>query len=292
MLASLLIFVFTYFENSFYKSHNASGVKYFDLFAVFATIGFLFSVVGVVRFSVFGEGFAGSLDFFSDWRFWVWVSFELVGMFTLNLNYMANPTNHTAINVGVFFTVLLTPMVVYFLDPLFGFEDTLGVSLFDSLYNVGLYMIFYFFIGCLYFYPKIRGREVNSPHLIAVTTVALLMSFYVEVKILQTYSFNWFIYASFELMLSLVYLWYSFRREKGSRRSFAISHIKSGLLYTFYGSLNLVAFTLLATEVAVLARRVSQILSGMITDGKRHGALELAPIVIMILGGLFLLGWS
>jgi hypothetical protein len=229
-----------------------------------------------------------SVPFLYDWRFWLFAVIEAFGMYTLNQNYINNPHNHTSINVGVFSTVLLTPILVYSLDTLLGFEDTIKIPIFDNMFNIILYISFYFIIGAIYFVPKIKNKEVNNPFLIVVTSLLLLFSFYVEVKLLQTYDFNFFLYTIMDLFFFLLYLLQSYKTEKGVEKKVTFNQIKNGIVYSAFGVLHLIGMTILATEIGVLARRVSQILAGMIADKTRQNKRDIILVLIMIGGGVVL----
>jgi len=205
MISALLIFLFANYENNFYQAINKNKNKNFDYAYIFLLTDIVYFIIGLIYFPFTDSGFKGKLDFLIDWRFILYIILELIGMFTLNLNYINNKKNHTAINVGIFTTVLLTPIIVYFLDGLLGFNDTIKVSYFSNLTNILIFTAVYSIISLLYFYPKIKNKHVKNPIMILITTISLLLSFYIEVKLLQTYKFNVFIYAVFETLLSIIY---------------------------------------------------------------------------------------
>lgn len=289
MLAMLLVFSFALFENYFYKNTNKNNkTKYFDYFIIFLIAGILFALIGLFYFIYNERPIMEQLYFIYDWRFWLFIIIELIGMFTLNQNYINNPKDHTVINVGIFSTVLLTPLVVYFLDPLLGFEHTLHITIFNKIENIFIFILIYSTITLLYFLPKIKLKNIHNPGMIIVTSIALLMSFYIEVKVLQTYEFNWFIYAIFEIMLALINLFFSIKKEKGMKKKIKIKHVTFGVYYAIAGSAHMIGLTLIATEIGVLTRRVSQILSGYITDKKKHSIKDYILVTLMVIGGIFI----
>ena len=287
MLAIFLIFSFAMYENLFYKKVNTSKTKFFDYAIIFSFAGLGFATIGIAYYSIMNANI--DLEFFSDWRFWLYLGVELVGMYTLNLNYINNPKNHTIINVGIFSTVLLTPIIVYIFDKILGFENTLHIKIFEEPINILIYVAIYSIIGFAYFWPKIKNKELNKFHLVVITVIFLLLSFYIEIKLLQTYRFNWFIYSVFEFLLAFIYGIQSYIIEKNEIKQVNKNHFIGGLYYTIFGSLHLIGLTLLAVELGVLIRRVSQIVAGIFTDKKYHSRLDIFLIILMILGGVFLL---
>jgi hypothetical protein len=151
MLALSLIFLFAMYENIFYKKVNKSKTKFFDYSVIFLYTSFFFMIIGLLYSAYFNHL---DLIFLTDYRFWVYIMIELVGMYSMNINYINNPNNHTAINVGIFSTVLLTPFVVYFLDNILEFNNTIHVSMFNNITNILIFSFIYLLIGSLYFIPK------------------------------------------------------------------------------------------------------------------------------------------
>lgn len=283
MIGFSFILIYTLFENIFYKKGNKKenlNIEYSKIFFLVFIFLFLFEIIKNYYLNKDMD-----YSFLIDQRYYLYLFFELVGMFLLNLSYQKNKENFLIVNFSMFTTVLITPLLVLFLDPLLGFEKTIKTELFNNHFILISYIGIVFVLMISYFKDKIKIGVLKSPVIILITVISLLMSFYIDVKLLQTYQFNFLIPAIFEFGLSLLYLIVGFQKKEKMEFKF---NIKESGLYFIYIIIFISGMTMISVELAVLFRRISLIISGIFLDKKKIKIKDLM-IIISICGiGVFL----
>lgn len=283
MIGFSLILIYTIYENIFYKKGNKKenlNIEYSKIFFIVFICLFLVEIIKNIYLNK-----ELNVSFLIDYRYYFYLFFELVGMFLLNVSYQKNKENFLIVNFSMFTTVLITPILVLFLDPLLGFEKTMKVDLFKNNFILISYIGIVFILMISYFKDKIKFGLIKSPVIILITVISLLLSFYIDVKILQTYEFNFLIPAVFEFGLSLLYLIVGFRKKEKLEFKF---NIKEGIIYSVFTIIFISGMTILSVELAVLFRRISLIISGVLMDNKKIKRKDLL-IILSICGiGIFL----
>ena len=190
MIGFSFILIYTLFENIFYKKGNKKenlNIEYSKIFFLVFIFLFLFEIIK-------NHYLNKDMDysFMMDQRYYFYLLFEIIGMFLLNVSYQKNKENFLIVNFSMFTTVLITPLLVLFLDPLLGFEKTIKTELFNNHFILISYIAIVFILMISYFKDKIKFGLIKSPIILLITVLSLLLSFYIDVKILQTYHFNFF----------------------------------------------------------------------------------------------------
>lgn len=289
MISIFSIFAYTLFENYFYKTKNKKdnlNLTYFYIFFIDAVLLFITEIIKINYIT--NEPL--NITFLYDWRFYLFIVLEISGMYYLNVAYQKNKDNFTIINVGIFSTIFFIPVLYLFVDPILGFKNSINNEYFKQPENIVIYLTTVVILTVIYFYDKIQNKTVKSPTVLIITIILLLMSFYVEIKLLQEYKYSFLIYASFSFAISIIYIIVALRlkeRTKIPKKEWIIT-IKYAIYYYIFGVIYMFALTYISAVMGVFYRRVSQIISGLILDKKNHKIKDYVVIILLILLGLYI----
>jgi hypothetical protein len=233
-----------------------------------------------------------NLLIFKDWRFYVAVSSEIIGIWLSRRNFEVNGNNITAINFALFFSLILVPILGYFGTSFFGFEDTLTVK-YESKSEFFIFILIMTVLTILFFIDKLKGAINNIP-LLLFLPVILSSSMFFTGKLMQAYD-GFFAYGVIVSVLVIVFFVFTLRN--GEFKRLKKEHIKLGtfivLAWTIVVPLNAIAIKILALEFVTLLKRISQIISGVIVDRiyGNHNNLHKKDkyiISLMVIFGFFL----
>lgn len=214
-----------------------------------------------------------NLDVFSDWRFYVALISETLGLYIARRNYEMNGNNITAINFALFFSLVLVPIYSFFFSSLFGFKDTIEIN-FQSQLEFWIFVGFMLVLTITFFADKLKGK-IRNVGLLCLLPIILSNSMFFTGKLMQTYE-GFFVYALITLNTSIIFLTIGF--QQGEWRRLERKHLRPALfisgIWAMAIPLNTLAVKVLAVEFVTLLKRVSQIISGVIVDKiyKNHEA--------------------
>ena len=122
----LFMFVVSFCESFNMKQISLEqNVKNFLTFVLAAT-GAIVSFT--IFFSFQNTDLSEQTKIFEDYRFYMAVFSEIIGVWLARKNYEVNGTNMVAINFSLFFSLILVPIYAFFLNDLLGFEKTLTIN--------------------------------------------------------------------------------------------------------------------------------------------------------------------
>jgi|GEM_PF-7115160 len=250
------MFSVAFFENFLFKQINKLDNRNFHSSILF----FISSFTLFVLYNLFFEYKAIDFSFFYDWKFYLLVVLELLVFYLYRENYHQNKTNYTMVNMFVFSTIYLMPILAFLYNFIFEFNTTLDIK-YDTFFEALIFSFTLFVLTLIYYIDKIKNKEVNNLKLLILLLVVLLNTLYFSVKMVQTYN-GYLVYSFIHLSIAFYFL-NSSRKELKT-----ISYKRLGFyslfpfIYVFYFS----AAALVSVEFITIFKRVSQIISAMILD--------------------------
>lgn len=225
----------------------------------------------VVSYGVFifitGENslFEEAKVLFSSYRIYLCLFAEMIALWIARTNYEKNGNNIIAINVMMFLSLLLVPIISYFLTAPMGFSDTIKIN-YESQYELWIFIGLMTFLLSGFFAGKMKGHIDNWIFLI-LTPIVLSFTMFITSKLMQLHS-AYFVYGTIALINSVIFGIFALMKKEhkhlhmGQKKHFMFLTLSS-LLFV---PLNAIAVKLIAVEFVTLLKRVSQILTGSIVD--------------------------
>jgi hypothetical protein len=200
-----------------------------------------------------------------DYRIYLCVTLECVGLIAMRQNYLKNGNNVTAINFCMFFSLALVPILSYFASDALGFADTIKVN-YRSQSELWLFTGILTTLVFVYFYDKIKGH-INDWFYLLLTPLILSNTMFISSKLMQTY--NPYVVGTFIFIITL-FIYAGACLLKAEHKCLARTHVIP-LTRIFIGGtltypLNVTVVQIIAVEFIVLLKRTSQIISGVVTD--------------------------
>ncbi len=252
------MFSVAFFENFLFKQINKLDNRNFHSSILFFISSFILFILYNLLFKY------NSTDFYFlyDWKFYLLIILELSVFYLYRENYYQNKTNYTIVNMFVFSTIYLMPILAFFYNFIFEFNTTLNIK-YDTFLEAFIFSFTLFILSLIYYINKIKNKEVNNLKLLIILLIVLLNTMYFSVKMVQTYN-GYLIYSFIHLSIAFYFLNFSKKELK------TISYKRVGFyslfpfIYVFYFS----AAALVSVEFITIFKRVSQIISAMILDKK------------------------
>lgn len=224
-------------------------------------------------------------DLSTDYKMYVCIALEYIGLVSMRKNYVVNGNNITAINFCMFMSLTLVPIISYFFSDLLGFSDTIKI-------NYQSQTEFWLFTGSLtalifvYFADKLKGH-INNWFYLLFTPVILSNTMFLSAKLMQAN--NPYVVSTIICIINAFILLCTFLARK-EHKELKKSHAKP-LTKIFVGGmfvypLNAVIVQLIAVEFITLLKRIAQIITGAITDkiyGNKDTINKKDVVVIIIM---------
>ncbi len=252
------MFLSAFLENFLYKKINSYENRNFQSFLMFL----ISSIILLIIYSFMYDFNKEDFSFIYEWKFYLLNLLELFVFYLYRENYHQNSGNYTMINMFVFSTIYLMPILAFFYNSIFIFNKNLDIQ-YDSFFEATVFSFILFALTLFYYVDKIKNRKIKNLPLLLLLLFTLLNTMYFSVKIVQTY--NGFLVYSFIQFLIAINFFILSRKESKTIT------IKKILLYTvwpFIYFLYFIAASLIAVEFITIFKRVSQIIAAMIIDKK------------------------
>ncbi len=252
------MFLSAFLENFLYKKINSYENRNFQSFLMFL----ISSIILLIIYSFMYDFNKEDFSFIYEWKFYLLNLLELFVFYLYRENYHQNSGNYTMINMFVFSTIYLMPILAFFYNSIFIFNKNLDIQ-YDSFFEATVFSFILFALTLFYYVDKIKNKKIKNLPLLLLLLFTLLNTMYFSVKIVQTY--NGFLVYSFIQFLIAINFFILSRKESKTIT------LKKILLYTvwpFIYFLYFIAASLIAVEFITIFKRVSQIIAAMIIDKK------------------------
>ncbi len=252
------MFLSAFLESFLYKKINSYENRNFQSFLMFL----ISSIILLIIYSFMYDFNKEDFSFIYEWKFYLLNLLELFVFYLYRENYHQNSDNYTMINMFVFSTIYLMPILAFFYNSIFIFNKNLDIQ-YDSFFEATVFSFILFALTLFYYVDKIKNKKIKNLPLLLLLLFTLLNTMYFSVKIVQTY--NGFLVYSFIQFLIAINFFILSRKESKTIT------LKKILLYTvwpFIYFLYFIAASLIAVEFITIFKRVSQIIAAMIIDKK------------------------
>lgn len=273
------MFLSAFLENFLFKKVNSFENRNFQSSIMF----FISSFVLFLIYILFYEQVKSDLDFLQDWKFYLLIFLEISVFYLYRENYHQNKDNYTMVNMFVFSTIYLMPVLTFIYNSFFVFNTTLDVK-YDSILEAIIFSMVLFILTTIYYIDKIKSREVKNLKLLLALLFILLNSMYFSVKTIQTYN-GFLAYSIIQILIAFYFLFLSRKESK----KINLKNIGVYTLWPFIYVLYLIASALIAVEFIAVFKRVSQVLSAMVLDRKIIKKDALLIFLIVLVSALFYL---
>lgn len=270
------MFLSAFLENFLYKKVNSCENRNFQSALMFLISSIILFLIYALIYNFDIKDFS----FFFEWKFYLLSFLELMVFYLYRENYHQNSTNYTMINMFVFSTIYLMPILAFFYNSIFSFNTTLNIK-YDSFFEAFVFSFVLFALTLVYYVDKIRNKEVKNLPLLITLLFTLLNCMYFSVKTVQSYN-GFLVYCFIQFIIALNFFILSRKESK----SIDLKRVTLFLVWPFISVLYFIAASLVAVEFITIFKRVSQIISAMIID-KKVVIKDAILIVIIILISLF-----
>ncbi|QKF83522.1 hypothetical protein [Halarcobacter ebronensis] len=272
-MSFLYMFLSAFLENFLYKEINRQTNRNFQ-----SSLMFLISAPILFTMYLFIYGFnIDDFSFLYEWKFYLLSLLELLVFYLYRENYHQNSNNYTMINMFVFSTIYLMPLLAFFYNPIFNFNSSLDVK-YDSFLEALIFSITLFVLTLIYYVGKIKNKEIKNLKLLILLLFILLNTMYFSVKTVQTYN-GFLVYTFIQILIGFNFLVLSKKEEK----SIELKRFFLYFLWPFIYLLFFLAASLIAVEFIAIFKRVSQLISAMILDKKviKKDAILIVSIIFV-----------
>lgn len=265
------MFLHAFLESFLYKKINTLENRNFQSALMFVTSSIVLFFVYLLFIGFNGEDFL----FLKDWKFYLLSILEFLVFFLYRENYYQNKDNYTMINMFVFSTIYLMPILAFFYNSIFYFNSTLDIK-YDSFWEAFIFSFLLFVLTTIYYIRKIKNKEVKNLKLLLLLLIVLLNTLYFSVKIIQTYN-GILIYSIIQICLASYFILLSKNESKTVTLKNVALYFLWPLIFIFF----LLAAKLIAVEFITIFKRVSQLISAMVLD-KKVNKKDLILIALII----------
>lgn len=264
MLGFLYLYISTLFEKYTYFHNNQAKDKDFQSSVTL----FLCAIFLVMIHAVFDESSlldSNTYTFLSDYTFYLWFFSEFFAFLAFRKATFYNEGNYTSVTFVVFSTTYSIPVLAYFYDQFFQFENSIQTP-YSSFSEAVAISAILFLITIAYFYDKI-AHKFGGKLWMLLLWFSLINTIYFSTKLVQSYD-GFLVYGFITLIMSLQFfaLALSNKERVDLVETFRIKNIISSLSWFFVVAFDVLAMQYLAVEFVAIFRRTNQILSGMTID--------------------------
>lgn len=252
------MFLSAFLENFIFKKINSLENRNFNSFIMFLISSFVLFFV----YMIFYNFNANDFSFLFQWKFYLQIILELLVFYLYRENYYHNKNNYTMINMFVFSTIYLMPILAFVYSSIFIFDTSLDIK-YDSFLEAFFFSFSLFILSVIYYISKIKNKEIKNLKLLILLLFVLLNSMYFSVKLVQTYN-GFLIYSSIQIVIALYFLVLSKKESK----QIDFKRVALYFLWPFVFIFYVLAASLIAVEFVTIFKRISQIISAMVLDKK------------------------
>lgn len=271
------MFFHAFLENFLYKRINNLENKNFQSSLMFLVSSITLFLVYLIFFGFKTEDFL----FFKDWKFYLLVILE-IGVFSLyRENYNQNKDNYTMVNMFVFSTIYLMPIMAFFYNQIFVFDTSLDIH-YESFFEALIFSSILFLLTTIYYISKIKNKEVKNLKLLLLLVFVLLNTMYFAVKNVQTYN-GFLVYSFIQIVIAINFFIISQNGKIKESKKITLMNFFFYFLWPIYFILFFIAAGMMSVEFVTISKRISQIVSAMLLDKKviRKDAYLIALIFLV-----------
>lgn len=271
------MFFHAFLENFLYKRINNLENKNFQSSLMFLVSSITLFLVYLIFFGFKTEDFL----FFKDWKFYLLVILE-IGVFSLyRENYNQNKDNYTMVNMFVFSTIYLMPIMAFFYNQFFVFDTSLDIH-YESFFEALIFSSVLFLLTTIYYISKIKNKEVKNLKLLLLLVFVLLNTMYFAVKNVQTYN-GFLVYSFIQIVIAINFFIISQNGKIKESKKITLMNFFFYFLWPIYFILFFIAAGMMSVEFVTISKRISQIVSAMLLDKKviRKDAYLIALIFLV-----------
>jgi len=258
----VLIFVASFFENYGYKKINTSTQRNFTTSIVYITSALILFLIGTFTELNF--------NFLDDKKFYILLFLESAVAYLYREIYYRNHAHYTLVNLFVFSTVYLMPIVAFFYDGIFSFEGSLRIN-YEGFYEAFVFSITLMVLTFFYYRDKISSQEINGIPILLLLLIFMLHSMYFAIKMIQSY--NGFLLFSF-IHLWIGFLFFLFALRVKENFSLSLEQTRKiwyiPLLWPFIFTFVILGASMLAVEFVTNIKRIGQILTAYYLDKREN----------------------
>lgn len=256
------MFFHAFLENFIYKRINTSDNKNFQSSMMFLISSITLFFIYLIFFGFNQEDFL----FLKDYKFYILCFLEIGVFYLYRENYNQNKNNYTMVNMFVFSTIYLMPIMAYFYNQIFSFDSSLDIK-YESFIEAFIFSFTLFILTSIYYISKIKNKEVKNLKLLILLLFVLLNTMYFAVKTVQTYN-GFLIYSFIQVVITINFFILSQKGKNKEQKTITLKDIVFYFLWPIYFSLFFLAAALMSVEFVTISKRISQIISAMILDKK------------------------
>lgn len=256
------MFFHAFLENFIYKRINTSDNKNFQSSMMFLISSITLFFIYLIFFGFNQKDFL----FLKDYKFYILCFLEIGVFYLYRENYNQNKNNYTMVNMFVFSTIYLMPIMAYFYNQIFSFDSSLDIK-YESFIEAFIFSFTLFILTSIYYISKIKNKEVKNLKLLILLLFVLLNTMYFAVKTVQTYN-GFLIYSFIQVVITINFFILSQKGKNKEQKTITLKDIVFYFLWPIYFSLFFLAAALMSVEFVTISKRISQIISAMILDKK------------------------
>lgn len=276
-MSFIYMFMHAFLESLLYKKLNGIENRNFH-----SSMMFLISSISLFAIYIFYYGFNNEdFLFLKDWKFYLLTILEIGVFYLYRENYYQNKNNYTMINMFVFSTIYLMPILAFIYNPIFNFNSNLDIK-YNSFYEALIFSLILFFLTSIYYANKIKNKEVKNLKLLILLLVVLLNTLYFSVKVVQTFN-GILVYAFIEIVIAIYFIMLCKNETKHISLKRVGLYFAWPILFVFY----VLAASTIAVEFIAIFKRVSQLISAMILDKKVYRKDFILIILIILVSICF-----
>jgi hypothetical protein len=251
------------------------------------TANFIFSgfiVTCVIFFVDYQNNVSHAKELFGDWRLYVGILAEIIGVWLSRKNYEVNGGNMKAISFASFLSLVIVPIFAFLFTDIFSFKSSVAVN-YKSVWEFLIFVFISLVLVIAFFIDKLKNK-INNIALLFSLPIALSTSMFFTSKMMQVYP--GVLYYGL-IGFALITFFFIAALRSNELKNYNKSHIKDTLIVSGVSiiilPLNLIVIKLLAVEFLIVVKRVAQILNAVILDKihKNNNPLCLKDKVVITL---------
>lgn len=261
---------------------------------IFIFSGFL-STLCIFLFQFFYYKQPNSIDsihlILSDWRVYLAVFLEILGVLISRKNYQVNGEQITAISLSIFSSILIVPIIAFFMTDLFGFNKTIVLN-YSSNTEFLIFISVIAISMLVFFFDKFNANTtIKNKTIFILMPISLSFSMFFTSKIMQIYT-GVLTYALIGFSLSLFFMIFALK-QKESLMLIDIKMAKKISIISFLIiPMNVFLIKMLAVEIVTILKRVCQLIGGSIFDYVQNGRIIFSIKDRIVLSVIILISFS
>lgn len=261
-MSFIYMFFHAFLESFLYRRINSLENRNFQSSMMFLVSSITLFLVYLIFFNFNSNDFL----FFQDWKFYLLLVLEMGVFYLYRENYNQNKNNYTMVNMFVFSTIYLMPLLAFFYNKIFIYDRSLDIK-YNSFSEAFIFSFVLFILTTIYYVSKIKNKEVKNLKLLLLLVFVLLNTLYFSVKTVQTYN-GFLIYSFIQIVIAINFFIISQKKEIKESKKVTLKDFGFSLLWPLYFILFFIAAGMMSVEFVTISKRISQIFSAMLLDKK------------------------